>query len=64
MGVIAGSALSLATFTVAASDWPSRPVTLVVPQGTGSGSDVVARLLGDEAAGETAHYIEYDWQSK
>jgi transcriptional regulator GlxA family with amidase domain len=25
---------------------------------------VVARLLGDEAAGETAHYIEYDWQPK
>lgn len=25
---------------------------------------VVARLLGDEAAAETAHYIEYDWQSK
>ena len=23
---------------------------------------VVARLLGDEAAGETARYIEYDWQ--
>lgn len=28
-----------------AADWPSKPVTLVVPQGTGSGSDVVARLL-------------------
>ncbi len=25
---------------------------------------VVARLLGDEAARETAHYIEYDWRSK
>jgi tripartite-type tricarboxylate transporter receptor subunit TctC len=28
-----------------AADWPTRPVTLVVPQGAGSGSDVVARLL-------------------
>ena len=28
-----------------AADWPTKPVTLVVPQGTGSGSDVVARLL-------------------
>lgn len=31
--------------TTLAADWPTRPVTLVVPQGTGSGSDVVARLL-------------------
>ena len=29
-----------------AADWPTKPVTLVVPQGTGSGSDVVARLRG------------------
>ncbi|HMN82398.1 MAG TPA: tripartite tricarboxylate transporter substrate binding protein [Burkholderiaceae bacterium] len=50
MAAIAGSALSLAPFTAAASDWPSRPVTLVVPQGTGSGSDVVARLLAAQMA--------------
>ncbi|NDZ17300.1 tripartite tricarboxylate transporter substrate binding protein [Variovorax sp. WS11] len=30
--------------------WPSRPVKLVVPQGPGSGSDVVARLLNDRLA--------------
>ena len=29
-----------------AADFPAKPVTLVVPQGPGSGSDVVARLLG------------------
>ncbi len=28
-----------------AADWPTRPVTIIVPQGAGSGSDVVARLL-------------------
>ncbi|WP_189686478.1 tripartite tricarboxylate transporter substrate binding protein [Pseudorhodoferax aquiterrae] len=42
----AASTLVLALPAVApAADWPTRPVTLVVPQGAGSGSDVVARLL-------------------
>jgi tripartite-type tricarboxylate transporter receptor subunit TctC len=30
--------------------WPNRPIKLVVPQGAGSGSDVVARLLSDRLA--------------
>ncbi len=30
--------------------WPTRPVKLVVPQGPGSGSDVIARLLSDRLA--------------
>jgi tripartite-type tricarboxylate transporter receptor subunit TctC len=30
--------------------WPARPVRLVVPQGPGSGSDVLARLLNDRLA--------------
>jgi tripartite-type tricarboxylate transporter receptor subunit TctC len=38
--------LALAAPLVAnAADWPTRPVVLVVPQGPGSGSDVIARLL-------------------
>lgn len=35
-------ALPMATL---AAEWPSKPITLVVPQGTGSGSDVTARVL-------------------
>ncbi|MBT2326558.1 tripartite tricarboxylate transporter substrate binding protein [Variovorax paradoxus] len=30
--------------------WPARPIKLVVPQGPGSGSDVIARLLSDRLA--------------
>jgi tripartite-type tricarboxylate transporter receptor subunit TctC len=44
--------LALATATAAAcarsagpTDWPTRPVTVIVPFGPGSGADVVTRLL-------------------
>lgn len=43
---VLAAALALALpFSTLAADFPTKPVTLVVPQGTGSGSDVVARLL-------------------
>src|SRR5437867_2653457 len=32
--------------------YPSRPIKLVVPQGAGSGSDVIARLLSDKLAAQ------------
>lgn len=31
----------------AQAGWPAKPIKLVVPQGAGSGSDVIARLLSD-----------------
>lgn len=33
-----------------AAAWPARAIKLVVPQGAGSGSDVIARLLSDRLA--------------
>jgi tripartite-type tricarboxylate transporter receptor subunit TctC len=42
LSALLGLALPIAA---TASDWPSKPITLVVPQGTGSGSDVTARLI-------------------
>ena len=44
----AGALLALATSTWAQDSYPSRPITLVVPQAAGSGSDLVARLLARE----------------
>jgi tripartite-type tricarboxylate transporter receptor subunit TctC len=44
--VVAALATTLASTFAFAADFPTKAVTLVVPQGPGSGSDVVARLLG------------------
>ena len=30
-----------------AQQWPNRPIKLIVPQGPGSGTDVIARLIAD-----------------
>ncbi len=34
--------------TASAQDWPSRNVTIVVPLGAGSASDIVARIIADQ----------------
>ena len=42
---------------LAQSAWPNRPIKLIVPQGPGSGSDVIARLLGDRMAQHLAQPV-------
>lgn len=41
-------ALTVWASAVAAQAWPSKPLTIIVPFGAGSGNDQVARLLGQE----------------
>jgi tripartite-type tricarboxylate transporter receptor subunit TctC len=43
--LFAASLLACFTSTASAQTYPNRPITLVVTQGVGSGSDVTARLL-------------------
>lgn len=50
LALASSTTLSLPLSAWAQAPWPSRPVKLVVPQGAGSGSDVIARLLGDRLA--------------
>ena len=47
---------SLASLAIAQDAYPSRPITIVVPFGAGSGSDIGARLIGQklgEALGQS-----------
>src|ERR1700704_3719704 len=39
-----------ASAPAAAEDWPARPVTMVVPFAAGSGSDILARIMGPRLA--------------
>jgi tripartite-type tricarboxylate transporter receptor subunit TctC len=46
--MIAAVATLISTIAVtpaAAQDWPARPVTMVVPFATGSGSDILGRII-------------------
>src|SRR6185503_1390241 len=44
MALAAAAALGAVTTTVSAQDWPSRPITLIVPFAAGGGVDASARL--------------------
>ena len=43
--VVAAVALAVAASAALAADYPSRPVTLIVPWGAGGGTDAVGRML-------------------
>lgn len=45
LAVVAATALVVAANAILAADYPSRPVTLIVPWGAGGGTDAVARML-------------------
>jgi tripartite-type tricarboxylate transporter receptor subunit TctC len=47
--LVVGTAIGLAGPAFAQSDYPSRNVTVVVPLGAGSASDIIARIVLDQA---------------
>jgi len=47
-GLASGLALAACTFSVFASDWPTKPITWVVPFAPGGSTDVVARAVAQE----------------
>jgi tripartite-type tricarboxylate transporter receptor subunit TctC len=46
-GLAAAGPFAAPTASVAAEAWPNRPVTIIVPFGPGSGTDVIARVVGE-----------------
>lgn len=52
--------LALAAFGLAAQDYPSRSIRLVVPQPPGGPTDIVARLIGQELATRLGQPIVFD----
>jgi tripartite-type tricarboxylate transporter receptor subunit TctC len=45
ISLIAALALAVAAASAAAEDWPTRPITMVVPFAAGGGSDLVGRMI-------------------
>jgi tripartite-type tricarboxylate transporter receptor subunit TctC len=64
-GAVIGAGLLLALSAGAAAqaqDYPSRPVTLVLPFGAGSGIDPTARIVGDELGKALKQPIVIDYK--
>jgi tripartite-type tricarboxylate transporter receptor subunit TctC len=54
--VVLAAALVASAIPASAQDWPTRPLTIVVPYGPGSGADVLGRILAprmSELLGQT-----------
>jgi tripartite-type tricarboxylate transporter receptor subunit TctC len=50
LSLAAAFALSVSAGAAIAQDWPTKPITAVVPLGAGSASDIVARVVMDQVS--------------
>ena len=54
------AALTVAIAPVQAQDYPTRPITLVVPYAAGGGNDVMARIVGEKMSKTLGQQIVID----
>jgi tripartite-type tricarboxylate transporter receptor subunit TctC len=54
---LAAALLGFVAHPVAAADWPTRPVRLIVPYAPGGGTDVVARVLAQTLTVQNPHPV-------
>lgn len=55
--ILSGIALSLALSAASAADFPSKPLTLVVPWPAGGGSDILMRMIAQKASDELSQPV-------
>jgi len=48
LAIVISLAALVAAPTLAQDAFPTRPIRLIVPQPTGTGGDIVARMMGDK----------------
>jgi tripartite-type tricarboxylate transporter receptor subunit TctC len=56
LGLLAGMAMALAT-PVAAQEYPTKPIRIVVPFGPGTATDIVARTVGAQLSSRTGQPV-------
>jgi|LNFM01.1.fsa_nt_gb tripartite-type tricarboxylate transporter receptor subunit TctC len=57
---ILGMAAILNAASVAAQEWPSRPIRLIVPYGAGGTSDIAARIVAERLAAQLKQNVVID----
>jgi tripartite-type tricarboxylate transporter receptor subunit TctC len=59
LGLLAGMAMALTT-PVAAQEYPTKPIRIVVPFGPGTATDIVARTVGAQLSSKTGQPVVID----
>ena len=54
------AAIAFSAGIASAQEWPTRPIHIVVPQGPGSGADVVSRMLAESMAKDLGQPVVVD----